>query len=161
DVIEMQDRKEPWIGAPPLEMVAKVHAFEFGAQQRRRQAAHPFVEIAEDNLRSVYMPVGYDRRHPARLMAALENRRPKMDVVDVQHAASRNADVDALHVPLPAVLPRQIVLYVSVDRQPAKDDIAKLVTADVARRRHHPAHAESGANLLDVTVAVRAGANDF
>src|SRR5262249_24940265 len=63
--------------------------------------------------------------------------------------------------PLPAVLPRQIVLYVSVDRQPAEDDITELVTADVARRRHHPAHAESSANFLDVTMAVRAGADDF
>src|SRR5262245_13550064 len=107
------------------------------------------------------MPVGDDRRDPASLMAAFENRRPEMDVVDVQHAAGGNADVDALHVPLPAVLPRQVVLYVSVDREPTEDDIPELVTADVARRRHHPAHAESGANLLDVTVAVRAGANDF
>ena len=47
------------------------------------------------------------------------------------------------------------------DREAAEHDVAELVAAQLARRRHHPAHAERGADLLGVAAAVRPGADHF
>ena len=70
-------------------------------------------------------------------------------------------DVDALHAALFAGLPRQIVLEVLRDRQPAQDGVAELVAAQLPRRRHHPAHAEQRAELLGVAAVVRSRADHF
>ena len=47
------------------------------------------------------------------------------------------------------------------DREAAQDDVAELVAAQLARRRHDPAHAERGADLLGVAAAARPGADHF
>jgi VWFA-related protein len=94
------------------------------------------------------------------LVAALENSGPQMNVVDVQQTAGQ-IDVHALHVALPAILPRQVVLHVAVDRKPAEDDVAELVAAHMPRRSHHPSHAERRADFLDMAVAVRTGTDYF
>ena len=84
-------------------------------------------------------------------MAALENGRAEMHVVDVQRVAV-DVDVRALQAPLLAGLPRQVVLGVVLDRKPAEHGVSELVAAKLARRRHDPAHAQRGADLLDVAV---------
>ena len=93
-------------------------------------------------------------------MAALENRGAKVHVVDVQRLAV-DGDVDALHAALLAGLPRQIVFDVLRDREAAEDRVAELMSAQVSRRRHHPSHAERGAEFFGVAAAVRAGADHF
>ena len=97
---------------------------------------------------------------PLGLMAALEDGRAEVHVVDVQRVAV-DVDVGALQAPRFARLPRQIVLDVVRDREAAEDRVAELMAAQTAGRRHHPAHAERGADLLDVAAAVRAGADHF
>src|SRR6266571_2185701 len=47
------------------------------------------------------------------------------------------------------------------DRQPAEDRIAELVAAKLPRRRHHPPHAERGADRFRVPAAARPGADDL
>ena len=99
-------------------------------------------------------------REPLRLMPALEERGAEMDVVEVQRAAL-GGDVDALHAALFTGLPREIVLDVLGDRQPAQDRVAELVAAQLARRRHHPPHPEQRPELLRMAPVVRSGADDF
>ena len=71
-------------------------------------------------------------------------------------------DVDALTATRLAGLPRQVVLRVLTDRQPAEHDVAELAAAQLADRRHHPAHAEQRAELLGVARAMtRPGADHF
>ena len=72
-----------------------------------------------------------------------------------------DVDVRALHRALLARLPRQIVLRVVGDRKAAQDDVAELVAAQQAHRRHDPAHAERRADLLDLAAAARPGADHF
>ena len=129
-------------------------------QHLGREAAHPLVEVAEHQLRAADVPIGDDGRQPLRLMTPFENRRAEMDVVDVQRTA-RRGNVDALQPPRLACLPGEIVLDVMRDRQPAEHGIAELVPAQVARRRHHPAHAERRADFLGVAAGRRSGADHF
>jgi hypothetical protein len=90
-----------------------------------------------------------DRRQPLGLVAAFENRGAEVDVVEMQRAAL-GLNVDALHAPRLACLPRQIVLDMMRDRQPAEHRVAELMAAELPRRRHHPAHAELRAQFLRV-----------
>ncbi len=47
------------------------------------------------------------------------------------------------------------------DREAAEEHVAELMPTELARRRHHPAHAERGADLFGVAGAPEAGADDF
>ena len=58
-----------------------------------------------------------------------------------------------------ARLPRQVVLEWLRDREAAEHGVAELMAAQLPRRRHHPAHAERGADLLGVAAALRSGAD--
>ena len=64
-------------------------------------------------------------------------------------------DVDALEAPCLACLPRQIVLEMLNDREAAEHGVSEVMAAQLPRRRHHPAHAERGANLLRVAPTPR------
>src|SRR5262249_6419167 len=132
DVIKVEEWKEAWIRASALEVILKIDAFQLRAEECRREAAHPLVEVADDNLGAGHVPLGHDACYSAGLVQAFENRGAEMDVVDMQQP-SRHADVHPLHVALPAVLPREIVLHVAVDRKAAENHIAELVAAYLAR----------------------------
>ena len=106
------------------------------------------------------MPIRHDRGKALGLMAALEQRGAEMHVVHVQRRAV-DRDVDALQPPRLAGFPRQVVLEMLRDGKPAEDRVAELMAAQQPRRRHDPAHAERGANLLGVPAAVRPRADDF
>ena len=43
------------------------------------------------------------------------------------------------------------------DGEPAENGVAELVPAPLASGRHHPAHPQARADLLDVAVAARPG----
>ena len=47
------------------------------------------------------------------------------------------------------------------DRMAAEHGIPEMVTAQLPRRRHHPAHAEHRAEFFGVAAAVRPGADHF
>src|SRR5256885_9976244 len=47
------------------------------------------------------------------------------------------------------------------DRMAAEYGIPEMVTAQLPRRRHHPAHAEHRAEFFGVAAAVRSGADHF
>ena len=47
------------------------------------------------------------------------------------------------------------------DREAAEDDVAEEMLAQMPDRRHHPAHADRGADLLGLSGAGRAGADHF
>jgi len=160
DVVEVQQREESGIGAPSLQVIAQVDAVQFFAEQRRRQPLHPFIEIAEDDLRSADVAIRGDRGEPVRLVAALENRGAEVHVVDVERAAA-GIDVDALHAARLARLPREIVLDVLDDWKTAEDGVAEMVSAQLPGGRHDPSHAERGADLFRMTAAARPGADDF
>ena len=83
---------------------------------------------------------------------------PEVHVVEVQRVVA-DRDVHALAAARLARLPRQVVLRVVPDRKPAQHDVAEQAAAQVARRRHHPAHAEQRAELLGVAGERRAGAD--
>ena len=101
-----------------------------------------------------------DRRELRRLMPPLEQRGAEMHVIEVQRVVVER-DVDALHAAVLAGLPRQVVLNVMPDRKAAQDDVAEERGAEMARRRHHPAHAERGAELGGLAGLQRTGANHF
>src|SRR6185436_20003116 len=163
DVIEVQHRKEAGIGplrALARQEVAQIDAVQLLAQERGRQAAHPLVEVADHQLGPVDVAIGDDRRQALRLVAPLEQRRAEMNVVEMQRAVI-GGDVDALHPPLLAGLPRQVVLEMLRDWQPAHHHVAELMAAQLACRRHHPAHPELRAELLGMAAVVRPGADHF
>ena len=101
-----------------------------------------------------------DGAQPSGLMAPLEQRRAQVHVVEVQRVVA-DGDVDALAAARLARPPRQVVLGMVLNRQPAHHDIAEQGAAQVARRRHDPAHAEQRAELLGVPGRRLAGANHF
>ena len=72
-----------------------------------------------------------------------------------------DGDVDALAAAGLARLPRQIVLGVMPDRMSAQHDVAEERSADLARRRHDPSHAELRSELLGVPGRVRARPDHF
>src|SRR5207249_12334664 len=109
DVIEVKDREESRVGTPPPQVIPQVDAVQPLAQHLRRQTAHPLVEVAEHELGAGDVPIAHHRRETKRLMPPLEDRGAEMHVVQVQRAAVDD-DVDALHAPRLARLPREIVL---------------------------------------------------
>jgi len=104
--------------------------------------------------------IGDDRREALRLVAPLEDRGAEMDVVDVQRGAV-DGDVDALKAARLAGLPREIVFEVVRDRKAAEHRVAELMAAQLACGRHHPSHAERGAEFFRVPAAVRPRPHDF
>ena len=84
-----------------------------------------------------------------------------MHVVEVQDVFVADLQVDALREPRLARLPAQVVLLVMLDRKVAEHDVAEERVAQMTGRRHHPAHAERGANLRRLPGLERAGADDF
>ena len=69
--------------------------------------------------------------------------------------------VDALHAAVLAGFPGQVVLHVMAHRKPAEHHVAEQRGAQVARRRHDPAHAERGAEFGGLAGLERAGADHF
>jgi hypothetical protein len=160
DVVEMKDRKHARVGPPTLQMRKEVDAVQLLAQHPRREASRPLVEVADDDFWPCDSPVVDERGQTRRLEPALEEGRAEMDVVDVDDVGIHR-DVDALDAARLARPPREVVLRMLPDRQPAENDVAKQMSAQVARGRHDPAHAERRAQLLGVTRPRRPGADDF
>ncbi len=75
---------------------------------RVARPAHPFVEVAEDDLRACGAPVVHERGETWCLVAPLEDGRAEMDVVDVQRAARADLEVDALAGSRLARAPREV-----------------------------------------------------
>src|SRR5262245_6325284 len=100
-------------------------------------------------------------RQPRGLVATLEQRRAEVHVVEIERLARTDFDADALTVARLAGLPRQIELRVIANRMLAENDVAVLVMPEFPRRRHHPAHAQRGADLLGVARPGEPGADDF
>ena len=84
DVIQVQHREDARVRAPAFQVRVDVDAFEEGVEGLRRQAPRPLVEVAEDDLRSLYPPIVDEGRQPRRLVAALEDRGAEMDVALLQ-----------------------------------------------------------------------------
>src|SRR5580693_6349079 len=101
----MQDREYSRVGPSPSQMLSQVDAVQLFAQELRRQPPHPFVEIAQHELRSAHALIRDDGRQTPRLMPALQDRRAQVDVVQMQRAAVHGY-VDALHATRLARLPR-------------------------------------------------------
>ena len=86
-----------------------------------------------------------------RLIPALEHGGPEVHVVDVDEPAVASVEVRALARALFARAPGQVVLRVVQDGEAAHDHVAEQVLPQVTHRRHHPAHAESRADLFGLT----------
>ena len=158
DVIQVQDREDPGIGATAPEVGAQVDAFQAFGQHFGRHAAHPFVEVAEHDFRDADAAVVEDRAEPAGLVAPFEERRAEVDVIEVQRVVA-DVDIDALAAARLARPPGQVVLRMLPDRQAAQHHVAEERPAEVPRRGHHPSHAEHRAELLGVARRRRAGAD--
>src|SRR4029453_8515475 len=141
DVIQVQNREDAWIGAPAAQVRAEIDSLQALRQQRRRQTPHPLVEVAEHHFRAGYSPVAYERGEALGLEPTLEIRGAKMHVVQMQERAVQ-VQVDALATARLTGLPREVVLRVVPHGEAAEDDVAEERAAQVAGRRHHPAHAE-------------------
>ena len=81
----------------------------------------------------------------ARILTAEEARRAAMFQQSVEAEKGRG---DALAAARLARLPGEVVLRMMQDRQAAEYDVAEERRPQVACRRHHPAHAELGAEFL-------------
>lgn len=160
DVVEVQNREEAWIGAPPLEIAADVHAPQLSAQQDRGQTAHPLVEVAQHDFGTADVAVADDLGQALSLIPSLENGGAEVDVVDVQ-SMSVDVDIGPLQAARLARLPGQIVFDVMEDRQSAQHDVAELVFAQSASRCHDPTHPQRRADLFDVATAARPWTDHF
>jgi hypothetical protein len=118
------------------------------------------VDVAKDDLRRADAAIVHDRLEPAGLISALEERGSEMDVVQVQLVFAER-HVDALAPARLARLPRQIVVRVVKDRVTAQDDVAEEIAAEMAGRRHDPAHAQLGAEFFGVAGGVRPRTDDL
>ena len=161
DVIEVHEREEPRVGPPALQVPGEIDAVQLLGEDVARQPARPLVEIAEHDLRPGDAPVVDDAGEPDGLFAALEQRRPEVDVVEVQHVAAADVEIDALRQARLAGLPGQVVLLMVPDGKVAEHDVAEERVAQVPRRRHHPAHAKRRADLRGLPGLERARADDF
>ena len=135
-------------------------ASSFCRQRRGREAAAPLVEIAEQDFRRRDAAVVHDRREPIGLVLPLAVGRAEMHVEEVQRPVVDD-DVGALAAARLARAPRQVVLHVLANREVRQHDVAELMAAQVAHRRHHPAHAERRADFLGVSRIVGPGADHF
>src|SRR5438045_4048123 len=77
------------------------------------------------------------RLETRRLIAALEQGRAEVHVVDLQRADVAEIDRDTLAASRLARLPRQIDARVLADRKAAEHRVAELMAAALARGRHH------------------------
>ena len=92
-------------------MRAQVDALQPFAEHRRRQAAHPFIEVAQDDLRLPDAPIVNDGGEASCLISPLEKRGSEVHVIEVQRVVAER-DVDPLAAARLARLPRQVVLRV-------------------------------------------------
>src|SRR5206468_10006905 len=137
-------RKESGICPPPPQIVSQVDAVQLFGQHRRGESAHPLVEIPHHQLRAGEVAIEDDRRQPLRLMTTLQDRGAEVYIVDMERVTVES-DVGALQASRLARLPGEIVLDVMRDRKAAEQRVPELVSAKLARGRHHPAHAERSA----------------
>ena len=160
NVVEMQERQDAGVGAFAPQVHAQIDRLQLLAQRRGGDAAAPFVEIAEHDLRRVNPPVVHDRGKALGLVAPLAKRGAEVHVEKMQRALLDH-QIHPLAAPWLARLPGQVVLIVLLDRKLRQHDVAELMAAQVADRRHHPAHAKAGAYLLGLALSVGAGADDL
>jgi hypothetical protein len=139
-------------------MRADVDGFELLGQRRGREAAAPFVEVAQQNFRRMRAAVVHDRGEAFRLVFSLAIRSTEMHVEQVQHLVVDH-NVRTLAAARLAGAPREVVLHVLSNRIVRQHDVAELMAAQMAHRCHHPSHAERGTDLLGVPGRVRAGAH--
>src|SRR5260221_3935966 len=76
DVVEVDDREEARIGAAPFEVLRDVDALEERRQRLGRQPLHPFIEVAEDDLRAGNAVIVDEGRQALRLVPPLEDGGP-------------------------------------------------------------------------------------
>ena len=84
---------------------------------------------------------------------------PEVHVVEVQDVVAADLEIDALRETRLAGLPAQVVLLVMPHRKMAEDDVAEERVAEMTGRRHHPAHAQCGADLGGLARLERARAD--
>src|SRR5881628_2668356 len=106
----MEKGKDSRVGAAPFQVRVDVDALEQRTQSLGRKAAGPLVEIAEDDLGAGDAAIVNEGGETRRLVAALEDCRAEMDVIDVQLLAAAQIEVGALARPRLARAPRQVVL---------------------------------------------------
>ena len=82
-----------------------------------------------------------------------------MHVIEVENFVVSDLQIDALREARLAGFPAQVVLVVMAHRKVAEDDVAEERVAEMTRRRHHPAHAQRGADLRRLARLQRAGAD--
>src|SRR5689334_1830663 len=82
DVIQMKDRKDTWIGSRTLQVITNVRMLEMSLQRARNNAAHPFIEIAQHNARTLDFTMVDDLffEQATGLLPMFKQRRPEMDV---------------------------------------------------------------------------------
>ncbi len=160
DVIQVQDGEHARIRPPAAEVCPQINALQPGRQHLRGEPAHPFIEVPEHDFRGAHTPVVQDRAEPPGLMAPFENRGSQVHVVQVQDVVA-DGDVHPLAAARFARAPRQVVLGVMADRQPAHDHVAEQAAAQLACRRHDPPHAEQRAQFLGMTGRRMTGPDHF
>lgn len=160
EVVEVQHGEESGVGPPTLQIGVQVEALEPFGEQVRHQASSPFVEIAHDQLRSLYSPVVDPLGETRSLVPPLEQCRAEVHVVELE-CSEPDVDRHPVGVARLACLPRQIHMRVVVDGVSAEHDVAELVPPQLPGRSHDPAHAELGAQLLGVTGSRTPGPDDL
>jgi hypothetical protein len=156
NMIEMKDRQDAGKGPRRAEMRFSVDRMKPGFEKFGRQAARPFVKIARDDAFSGEFRVFEKMRGEqlVNLPAALEKRRPEMDVEKLQsfvRAAERDlgqktaarlvfvdADVEILRMP---------------DRQPAQNGVAVQAAPDLPVFAQIKIHAQFFGDKFGLMVA--------
>src|SRR6476660_5938215 len=87
NVIEVQNGEDARIRATPLQVLVDIDALKERAEGAGGEAAHPFIEVAEDDLGSLDALVVDESGQPGRLIPSFEHGGAEMDVVDVQRVA--------------------------------------------------------------------------
>jgi len=129
---------------------AQVNALEPLAEHFRGEAAAPFVEVAQHQLRHPDATIVHDAAEPSRLVTAFQKRGAEMDVIEVQRICA-DRHVHTLQTARLARLPGQVVVGVVNDRMSAEHHVAEQIAAQVPRRRHHPAHAQQRTELFGMS----------
>ena len=91
------------------------------------EAAHPFVEVPEDDLRPGDAAVVDEGGQTRGLVPALEDGGAEVHVIDVQRLARADVEVGALAGARLAGAPGQVVLAVVHDGEAAQDHVAEEV----------------------------------
>ena len=103
--------------------------------------------------------VVHERGQAIGLHTAFAERGAEVGVVDVQHVALVDRDVDTLGAAGLAGLPGEVVLFVLPHRQPGEHHVPEQGAAQVTGRRHHPAHAQRRAEFRRLARPALAGAD--